>query len=319
VAKMLIMMSKTEKTQNQPEHNFFMQNNNAKIIEIFDRNLVRRNRNRAAPTFGNYDFLINRVNADLIDRLQDIKRTFPKTLLMGGRGFKDSSLTNISGIQDLVIMDLAENFLDPDALSIQGDEEYLPFAPETFDLILSPLSLHTTNDMPGALIQMNRALKPDGVCLAALLGGETLYELRQIMMQAEMKIRRGAGSHIAPFADKQQIGSLMQRGGFALPVVDSEIITVSYKNVRSLMQDLRGMGEGNSLKERGKPLNKTFMAEIETLYHKNFPEENGRIRATFEIIFLIGWSPHQSQQKPLRPGSAKTRLADALETKEIRT
>lgn len=290
-----------------------------KVIEIFDRKKVRRNRDRCAAHFENHDFLLEWVNRNLNERLQDIKHEFPMTLQIGGRGFKKEKIIDKAGIDKRIVMDVAEKHLHPDALSIQADEEFLPFVQNSFDMVISPLSLHTVNDLPGALIQINRALKPDGLFLGAILGGETLYELRHCLMQAEIEIRGGTGPHIAPFADKQQIGSLMQRARFALPVVDSEIVTVTYESVSSLMHDLRGMGENNNLKERSSNLNKSVLNKAEEIYRTHFADDDERLRSTFEIIFMIGWAPHETQQKPLRPGSAKNRLADALETAEIKT
>ncbi len=286
--------------------------NRPKVIEIFDRGLVRRNRNRAAARFAEHDFLFKWTAEQLADRLKDIKREFAFVLQAGGR----TKLDNIPGLQKMIAMDAAENFSSRPG--VIADEEFLPFADDSFDMVLSPLSLHTVNDLPGALIQINRVLKPDGLCLAAMLGGATLWELRQVMMQTEIAMRGGASPHVAPFASKQQAGALMQRARFALPVVDSEKVTVTYDSLAKLMHDLRGMGEGNCLADRGRmPLHKGFFTEAGRLYREKFSEEDGRIRATFEIIFLIGWAPHGSQQKPLRPGSAEKRLSDALGTKEV--
>ena len=217
------------------------------------------------------------------------------------------------GIEKLYTLDIAEK-LSP---QIQADEELLPFAPSSFDLILSPLNLHTTNDLPGTLSQIKNTLKADGLLIASLLGGETLYELRQVMSEVEMELADGISPRVAPFADMPQIGALIQRAGFNLPVIDSEKITVTYENAFKLMQDLRLMGEGNALLQRTKNLTgKEFFARVNEKYSKNFSEEDRRIIATFEVIFLIGWAPHDSQQKPLRPGSAKNRLSDALKTNE---
>lgn len=204
--------------------------------------------------------------------------------------------------------------------SIFADEEFLPFANESFDLVLGTLNLHTVNDLPGALLQIRKSLKPDGLFLASMLGGETLYELRQVMTQAEMNTRGGISPRIAPFADKQQMGALLQRAGFNLPVVDSDIITVTYDNIFKLFHDLRYMGEGNAIAARDKtPPGKKLFMEAARLYQEQFAGADGRITASFEIIFLTGWAPHSSQQKPLRPGSAETSLADALSTREIKT
>lgn len=288
-------------------------------MEIFDRGLVRRNRNRAAATLSDHDFLLNRTMDGLIDRLKDIKRDFPFALLIGGRGAERSlaTLKEAGGIRDLILMDSAENCLPEGALRLHADEEFFPFRENALDMVLSNLTLHTVNDLPGTLLRIRTSLKPDGVFLASLLGGRTLHELRQSMMQAEITVKGGASPHIAPFADKRQMGALLQRAGFALPVVDSDIVTVTYDDPLKLMRDLRFMGEGNCLTDRSRtPPGKALMNEAVRLYREKFTEDDGRVRATFEIIHLIGWAPHASQQKPLRPGSAKNRLADALKTQE---
>jgi hypothetical protein len=177
--------------------------------------------------------------------------------------------------------------------------------------------LHTTNDLPGTLLQIKHALKKDGLFMASLLGGGTLHELRTVMTEVEMDFFGGISPRVAPFADMKQMGALMQRADFKLPVIDSEKITVTYDHPFKLMRDLRFMGEGNSLLARHKKFsNKTFMQAVCDRYFSDFSEEDGQIRATFEIIFLLGWKDHHSQEKPLRPGAAKTRLSDALQTSE---
>ena len=280
-------------------------------IIVFDREQVKRNRERAATDFQNYSFLFDWAGAQIAERLQDIKRDFPLAVEIGGRG----SLKNAKpdSVQKLLSLDC---FGDPDILA---DGEFLPLAPQSLDLVLSNLDLHSVNDLPGALVQIRRSLKPDGLFLAAMLGGETLYELRECMSAAEIKTTGGMSPRVAPFADKPQMGDLLQRAGFTLPVVDSEIVRVSYDNVFKLFTDLRGMGEGNALAGRHKSNpGKALFMETARLYQEKFAGKDGRITASFEIIFLIGWAPHESQQKPLRPGSAKTRLADALGACEIK-
>lgn len=280
-------------------------------IFIFDRNLVRQNRNRASVHLKDHGFLIDWSMEQIKSRLDDIKRTFPNALQIGCR--TASLNTGEFGIGNIVTLDNTPA-LSPDIIA---DEELLPIAPQSMDLILSPLNLHTTNDLPGVLSQIKAALKPDGLFIASLLGGETLYELREIMQRVEMEKTGGLSPRVAPFADMPQMGSLMQRAGFNLPVIDSEKITVTYDNVFKLFQDLRFMGEGNALIQRQKKFTtREFFARVSEEYEKSFSEDDGRIIATFEIIFLIGWAPHESQQKPLRPGSAKVRLSDALETAE---
>lgn len=285
------------------------------VIEIFDRCRVRRNRNRSSAAFARHDFLFQWVYHNLADRIGDIRRDFPLVLQTGARG--ENKLKELLPNSTLITMDNAENFLDGKKYGVQAEEEFLPFKDNTFDAVISPLALHSVNDLPGALVQINRVLKPDGLFLGAMLGGETLYELRRTMMQAEINIKGGASPRVAPFVDKPQTGALLQRAGFALPVVDSEIITTTYDSIFNLMHDIRGMGEGNSLADRRKtPPGKALFMETARLYQEQFSENDGRITASFEIIFMIGWAPHSSQQQPLRPGSAKQRLADALQTEE---
>ncbi len=288
------------------------------VIEIFDRRRVRRNRIRAATRFDQHDFLFRLVADSLSDRLRDIRRAFPLALQIGGRGLDGQAVRQAGGIEQLIIMDCAGPVLKASP-SIQAEEDFLPFADNSLDMVISSLALQSVNDLPGALIQINRTLKPDGLFLGALPGGETLYELRQVLMQAEMNRRGGASPRIAPFADKPQMGALMQRAGFALPVVDSDIITVTYPDIIALMHDIRYMGEGNALAEQGPPLTRAILAEAEALYRHHHAEPDGRLRASFEIIYLIGWAPHITQPKPLRPGTATGKLSDALDTEEIST
>ena len=272
-------------------------------ILVFDRKAIRQKRNRCAPNIKENGFLFDWCTNEINNRLADIKREFTQSLSIGTRGTTNTTYS----------IDLAEN-LKPD---IQADEEFLPFAANSFDLIISNLNLHGTNDLPGTLIQIKNTLKPDGLFIATLLGGETLYELRQSLQQAEMELTGGITPRVSPVADLQQMGALMQRAQFTLPVIDSEKITVTYDNIFRLMGDLRAMGESNTLIERKKNLcGKALFAKTEEIYRQNFVEADGKIRATFEIIFLLGWAPHESQQKPLRPGTAKQRMADALQVKE---
>lgn len=273
-------------------------------ILVFNRKTVRQNRNRAFKNFENHNFLFEWCEKEITDRLSQIKREFPLSLSIGARG---------NNIKTTYTLDIAENF-SPD---VQADEEFLPFTNNSFDLIVSNLGLHSTNDLPGTLIQIRNALKPDGLFIGTLFGGETLYELREVLQEVEMTNTGGARPHVSPVADLKQMGALMQRGNYALPVIDSEKITVTYDNLFALMTDLKNMGESNTLLSQHKGMtSKNFFETADKTYKKRFAESDGKIIATFEIIFLLGWAPHSSQQKPLQPGSAKTRLADALETKE---
>ena len=208
----------------------------------------------------------------------------------------------------------------PASLFVVADEEALPFGDAVFDLVVSALALQFVNDLPGTLVQIRRALKPDGLFLAALIGGETLTELRQSFAAAESEVEAGVSPRVAPFADLRDLGALLQRAGFALPVTDVDRITVRYDTVFALMHDLRRMGATNALIDRRRvPLRRATLMRMAEIYGERFSDDDGRIRATFEIIWLSGWAPHPSQQQPLRPGSAKTRLADALGTREIPT
>lgn len=277
-------------------------------IFVFDRNIIRQKRNRCVQHLKNHGFLFDWVNNQINERLDVIKKDFPNVLQIGQR----AQLKNPK-FKEVISLDCAKS-LKP---NIIADEEILPFHHDIFDLITSNLTLHSTNDLPGALIQIKNCLKPDGLFIAGLFGGETLYELRQIMAEVELKQTGGITPRIAPFADLPQMGALMQRAGFNLPVIDSEIITVTYDNVFKLMQDLRLMGESNIIRSRKKNFTtRQFFHDVNELYKEKFSEDDGRIKATFEIIFIHGWKPHESQQKPMRPGSAKNRLSDALNTDE---
>ncbi len=285
---------------------------------IFDRGQIRWQQTRVAHKIADHNFLIDWNMRQIIDRLADIKRTYPRALLVGAAVSPDlpDALKAAGQIDELIVADESDA-LKPD---IVFDPELWPEDIAHFDLVIAPFMLHRTNDVPGVLIQMRRALKPDGLMMAAFPGGETLIELRQSFMNAEIAQRNGAQMRVHPFIDRQQAAALLQRGGYSLPVVDSERLTVTYDNAFRLMQDLRGMGETNSLVLRQRTLTgKNLMLEMARLYQSNFSEDDGRIRATFEMIFMTGWAPHESQQQPLRPGSAQNRLADALGTQEIGT
>jgi len=284
-------------------------------IEVFDRRLVRRRRDRRAVGFGEFAFLKEDVADRLLDRLEDINRSFPVALDLGCHtGTLGRTLQQRPDIHLLVSADLSARMVEQaPGQQVVADEEMLPFADDSLDLVVSALSLHWVNDLPGALIQINRALRPDGLFLGAMLGGNTLTELRQAMMEAEMAVAGGVSPRVSPFADVRDAGSLLQRAGFALPVTDSDRLTVDYGDALALMRDLRGMGESNAVVERRRiPMSKRLLMATIEAYHDLFARPDGRIPATFEIITLTGWAPHESQQKPLRPGSAKMRLAEAL-------
>jgi SAM-dependent methyltransferase len=204
------------------------------------------------------------------------------------------------------------------SLAVAADEEALPFRDGSLDLVATALALQFVNDLPGTLIQIRRALRPDGLLLAALIGGETLSELREAFAAAEAVIEDGISPRVIPFADVREMGTLLQRAGFALPVTDVDRVTVRYATPLALMHDLRRMGATNPMLERSRrPLRRATLRRMMEIYAERFADADGRIRATFEIVWLSGWAPHESQQKPLAPGSARQRLADALGTTEI--
>jgi len=269
------------------------------------------------------DFLRRRAAADLAERLGSIMRSFPLAVELGARrGELAEALAEAPAqIGTLIEADLSEAQLSGRAgPRVVVDEERLPFAPQSLDLVLSTLSLHWTNDLPGALTQIRLALKPDGLFLGAILGGATLNELRWALTQAEVEVTGGAGPRVSPFAGAYDGASLLQRAGFALPVTDTDTVTVRYSNPLSVLRDLRAMGETNVLVDRpGRPLSRAVVGRAFELYAQRYADAEGRVPATFEIVTLTGWAPHESQPKPLKPGSAKVRLADALKTREIGT
>jgi SAM-dependent methyltransferase len=283
---------------------------------IFDRNLLRARRRRA-HALGPATFLLERAATDLADRLAAVLRRFPLTLDLGTPGDQVRAVLNNSESVGSIVAAKAERGGLQTRLFVVADEEALPFADGAFDLVVSALSLQFVNDLPGALIQIRRALRPDGLFLAALIGGETLTELRQSFAVAESEIEGGISPRVAPFPDLRDLGALLQRAGFALPVTDSDRVTVRYDSVFGLMHDLRRMGATNVLVDRRRtPLKRATLMRMAEVYQERFADADGRVRATFEFLWLSGWAPHPSQQRPLKPGSAQARLAQALGTQE---
>jgi SAM-dependent methyltransferase len=282
---------------------------------IFDRKLLRLRQARARK-LGPVTFLVEQVVQDLADRLRAVVRTFPIAVDLGTPGDAlQRALAQEAAIGRLVWMQARAGEAD---CAVVADEEMLPFADASIDLAVSALALHTVNDLPGTLVQVRRALKPDGLFLAALLAGDTLTELRQSFALAETELEGGVSPHVAPFADVRELGALLQRAGFALPVADVDRVTVRYSSVFNLMHDLRGMGATNVLLERRRqPLRRATLLRMAQLYAEKFADPDGKLRATFDIVWLSGWAPHASQQQPMRPGSARTRLADALGAIEL--
>jgi NADH dehydrogenase [ubiquinone] 1 alpha subcomplex assembly factor 5 len=265
------------------------------VMTVFDRALVRRHRERAAGGFAAHDFLFREVATRLVERLGDAKRGFPLALDLGCRGgAMAEALRGQAGIQTLFGADLSFAMARAAGLGglpvVVADEEFLPFAPASLNLVVSALSLHWVNDLPGALVQIFHALKPEGLFQGAMLGGETLRELRQSLLQAELEIEGGVSPRLSPLAEVRDAGNLLQRAGFAQPIADIETITVTYPNPLALMQDLRAMAETNANLDRRKGLARraTFLRAA-ALYQDRFAGADGRIPATFQVIFLAGW------------------------------
>jgi SAM-dependent methyltransferase len=271
---------------------------------LFDRALLRARQSRALGS-GPATFLLDRVAEDMAERLHAVLREFKDAADLGTAG--DQVRNALHGrVDQLARVDL------PDL-----ESEPLPFEAESLDLIVSALAFHFVNDLPGVLAQIRRALKPDGLLLAAMIGGDTLTELRQSFAAAEAECEGGVSPRVAPFADLRDVGALLQRAGFALPVTDVDRIVVRYANAFALMQDLRRMGATNVLRERRRtPTRRATMLRMAQIYAERFADPDGRIRATFDVIWLSGWAPHESQQQPLRPGSAKASLAEAVKKRK---
>ena len=275
---------------------------------IFDRRAYRARRARAVRTD---DAILVRDTADQVAlRIGAINRRFERGLDLNSRR---EAFAALAPLADAWI----RTGNRPDAPSVVADDEWLPFAEASFDLVTSILSLHAVNDLPGVLVQLRRLLRPDGLFIAAMFGGETLKELRTAFAAAEDETLGGASPRVAPFADVRDLGGLLQRAGFALPVADVERTVVRYRELPRLFADLRAIGETNVLaSRRPEALSRRILAAVIGAYRSRYGDPEGRLPATFEIVFLTGWAPHESQQKPLRPGSAKARLSDALGTTE---
>ncbi|GJL95300.1 MAG: SAM-dependent methyltransferase [Hyphococcus sp.] len=242
---------------------------------------------------------------DIVDRLETIKRDFPLAVFSGANDLT-SRLTKQCGVGNIIHLDLAANRLPENGARIVCDEEQLCLAPQSIDLFVSLLTLHNTNDLIGALAQARVALKPDGLFIAVLFGDETLKNLRTALLTAEAKLTSGAAARVAPMGVIQDFGQALSRAGFALPVTDIDNVKINYRSPQTLLQDLRGMAETNVLAGVTKPLRRDVLAQSLNYFEQAGCEEK------FDLIFLTGWAPDDSQQKPLKPGSAKTSLADAI-------
>jgi SAM-dependent methyltransferase len=260
---------------------------------------------------GPADFLLARCAEELADRLSLVKRDFADAVDLGTPGPHAAAALRAARVTR--IAPTFASLGDGRFAGLVGDPERPPLGEAQFDLAVSLLSLHQIDDLPGALIQIRRALKGDGLLLAALPGGDTLTELRQSLLAAESEMTGGASPRVMPFADARALGGLLQRAGFALPVVDSDRFTVRYADMFALMRDLRAFGATNALIDRSRVFaRRELFLRAARHYAENFADADGRLRATFEILWLSGWSPHPSQPKPLAPGSAKMRLEDAV-------
>lgn len=274
---------------------------------LFDRELLRE-RQRRASRRGAEKFLLQRTTEELFERLATIARNFER-----------AALIETPDAEVLTQHLLAEGKVRAvDILGIQGAAESVSGEAARYDLAVSLLSMQWLNDLPGVLAQIKRLLKPDGVLLAAMMGGDTLIELRDALASAESEIEGGISPRVSPFLEVRTLGGLLQRAGLTLPVTDIDRFTVRYTNALALMRDLRRMGAANALTERSrKPLRRATLLRAAEIYRERYADEDGRVRATFEILWLSGWAPHESQQQPLKPGSAKARLADALRAIEV--
>jgi len=286
---------------------------------IFDKAQIAANRRRA---LANHDpkasFLLDIAAEELAERLAVVERTFEHAAeLHGTTGAAARAAMATGKVGSLTRVESDIDYAAPGESFLEAPLEDVPLPPQSANLVIAPLNLHLTNDTPGVFIQIRRALKPDGLFLAAIPGAGTLQELREVLLATEIEMTGGASPRVIPFADVRDVGGLLQRGGFALPVIDAENYTVRYDSIFPLMRDLRAMGMANPLAARSrKPLTRAFFLRAAEIYAERYSDPDGRIRATFSIIYVSGWAPHESQQQPLKPGTAKARLADALKVEE---
>ena len=279
---------------------------------VFDTPLRRKRLARHGGNAADVGFLARRAWADIEERLDDVDRRFERGFLHLPATLPDARFREQKVTSTVVAVDGEQ----PRGSHLAFDPEAVPFAPSSFDLAVSCLTLHWANDLPGALIQMKRALKPDGLLLACLLGGRTLTELRSCLFDAEMELTNRGIMRVSPFADALDMSNLLQRAGLALPVSDVDHITVRYDTPLHLMKDIRQMGEAHAPADPNPPLRRDVLQRALQLYAERHTDADGRIRASFDILWISGWAPAPTQPKPLRPGSAKARLADALGAEE---
>lgn len=291
-------------------------------LKIFDRDLKRKQRDRAAWLMKGKDQFVDSVADNLLDRLEDCKRTFPTTLCLGGSSEAIRRLLRgRGGIEKLIMMDMSTDMVkhlkqsdipseNLETLYVVGDEEFLPIKESSLELVISCLGLHWTNDLPGAMIQCRMALKPDGLFLAAILGGETLKELRIACTIAHMEREGGISPRISPLAQVRDAGNLLTRAGFSLPGVDVDQYTVRYDSALELIEHLRSMGETNALFQRSNILKRDTALATAAIYDSMFAADDGTIPATFQVIYMTGWKEHHSQQKAKRRGSGNVSFED---------
>lgn len=288
------------------------------IPNLFDRRLVRQRRNRAALRSPPLDYLLRHASGLLAERLRDVRRRFDLALDIGCHPDEiDACLGSAGRIGGLVVMDPSEAVVrGRGGMGLVADEEALPLAAASVDLVLACATLHWVNDLPGTLLQLRHVLKPDGLFLAALPGAGTLAELREVLLEAEVGERGGAALRIAPFTDVRDAGALLQRAGYALPVVDVETVTVTYDHPLKLLAELRAMGQTSALSERDPgPLTRAVLVRAMDLYQRRFAAPSGRVPASFQFLMLAGWAPDPSQPQPRPRGSARLGLARELDPK----
>lgn len=284
---------------------------------VFDRRLLKERRNRAAGRFADVDFLVNEMTERVVERLADVRRSFGTTLVLGCHTGQVAEKLPEAQVGDVIQADLSPTMVEHvRGPRLAADEEKLPFGFDCFDLVIAVGNLHWVNDLPGTLIQIRYALKPDGLLLAAMPGGRTLHELRNCLSEAEAQVNEVAAPpapRVAPFIDVPDAGDLLRRTGYALPVADIDTLTVTYAHPLKLLADISGMAEGNVLAESARtPLGRKALLQACQLYQERHADAQGRISATFQLLMIAAWSPGPGQPKPLRRGSGQASLADVL-------